>query len=195
MVVFSCKKETVKPIIPDVKVTVVDSIIYSSKDFEPHLKFNSEFSEYELIGLQNPKEFTPKELTYVVKENNFEFIKSSEFKYFTATNFDFKKTNYKIIAYRTYGENDIKVVNIQLNSYRSGMQTDALLLDSRFTFETEYYSEFKIKKDGSIAIKKLAVNGLLYNEEGDITGKKTAKDTTVEVVHYKMNVNGQFIKT
>jgi hypothetical protein len=60
--------------------------------------------------------------------------------------FNFDKVTYKVIAYTTYGENDSKIVNIQLNSYVASVQTDALLLDNRFTFETEYYRQFSIKE-------------------------------------------------
>lgn len=194
MVFFSCKKEGEKTTNTETGTTKTDSIIYSTNNFQPHLKFEEEFSEFELIGLENPEKFTVKELTYPLKENEFDFKKSADFDYFTINDFDIDKTKCKVIAFTSYGENDSKVVNVQLNSYQSGEQKDALLLDCRFTFETEYYRNFEIKKDGTVILKKMAVNGLLYNNEGDITGERAVNDTTTEVVKYKMNANGQFVK-
>jgi hypothetical protein len=45
------------------------------------------------------------------------------------------------------------------------------MLDNRFTFETEYYRQFSIKR-WNHRYKKLAINGLAYDEEGDIVGQK-----------------------
>ena len=134
-------------------------------------------------------------ISFPLKENEFNFTKSADFKYYTATTFDLDKTNCKVIAYTTYGDNDSKVLNIQLNSYQSGKQIDALLLDCRFTFETEYYTNFSIKENGTITLKKLAIESLLFNDEGDIIGKKTITDTTTVTVQYKMNAAGHFIKS
>jgi hypothetical protein len=192
---FSCKKDAEKSIDTTIKTTKTDSIIYSSNEFQPHLKFNSEFCEYQITGLDNPKEFTSKELSFPLKENEFEYNKSADFKYFTPSTFDLDKINCKVIAYTSYGENDSTVLNIQLNSYLAGVQIDALLLDCRFTFETEYYRNFSIKKSGTIIIKKLAIDSLLYNNEGDIIGKKAVNDTTTEVVQYKINTMGHFVKS
>lgn len=194
VVVFSCKKEATTPIVLEKTKPNTDSIIYSSANIKPHLKFNSEYSEYELIKLKNPQSFSQQELNYPVKEHEFEFNKSTDFQYYTTSSFNFDQVTYKVIAYTTYGENDSKIVNIQLNSYVASAQTDALLLDSRFIFETEYYRQFSIKKDGTIAIKKLAINGLEYDEEGDIVGQKKVKDTTITLMQYKMNPTGKFTK-
>ncbi|NRT15635.1 hypothetical protein HNP99_001992 [Flavobacterium sp. 28A] len=194
IVVFSCKKEGEKSTNTKTEIAKTDSIVYNTNDFQPHLKLEDEFSEFELTGLKNPEKFTAVELTYPIKENEFDFKKSADFDYFTVNDFNVDKTKCKIIAFSSYGENDSKIVNLQLNSYQSGEQKDALLLDCRFTFETEYYRNFEIKKDGTVIIKKIAVNGLLYNNEGDITGEKAVNDTTTEVVKYKMNANGQFVK-
>ena len=195
LTVCSCKKEDSKTTVtPNASSIEADSIIYNSKSFEPHLKFNSELSEYELIKLANPESFTDLELSYPIHENDFEFDKTEDFKYYTPFSFDFEGVSYKLIAYHSYGENDLKVVNIQLNSYLEGKQTDALLVDCRFTFETEYYREFTITKNGIITIEKVAIEGLNYNSDGDIVGKKTVKDTTAETVRYKMSAKGNFVK-
>jgi nucleoside recognition membrane protein YjiH len=62
--------------------------------------------------------------------------------------------SYNFSAYHSYGENDSKVANAQLNSYM-GKQVDAILLDSRFTAETEYYREFTLTKNGMIILKSI----------------------------------------
>ena len=195
LIVCSCKKEDSKTtVLPTATSTQVNTIIYSSKSFELHLNFNTELSEYELINLTNPESFTDLELSYPIRENDFEFDKTEDFKYYTPFSFDFEDVAYKLIAYHSYGENDLQVVNMQLNSYLEGKQIDALLVDCRFTFETEYYREFTIAKDGVITIKKIAIDGLNYNNDGDILGEKTVKDTTAETVRYKLSTKGIFVK-
>jgi hypothetical protein len=71
-------------------------------------------SSTNLLNLK-PTIFSQQELNYPVKENEFEFNKSTD-QYFTTSSFNFDKVTYKVIAYTTYGENDSKIVNIQLNS-------------------------------------------------------------------------------
>ncbi|WP_418262704.1 hypothetical protein [Flavobacterium faecale] len=194
LLLFSCKKEVKEKNGLDKPKKSSDSLVYSSTALQPHLKFNSEYSEYELTGLKNSSTFTSKDINFPVKENDFNYNKSNDFDYYTISNFDIDKVHYKIIAYNSYGENDSKVLNVQLNSYISDKQIDALLLDCRFTFETEYYRLFKIKNNSTIDIKKIAVDSLLYNEEGDIIGKKTVNDTTIETVQYQIKKTGHFIK-
>jgi hypothetical protein len=57
LVVFSCKKEATTPIVIE-NTTKTDSIIYSSANIKPHLKFNFEYIEYELIKLKTHNLFT-----------------------------------------------------------------------------------------------------------------------------------------
>jgi hypothetical protein len=192
---YSCKKEDNKvKVAPITASPQTDSMIYSSKSFAPHLSFNAELSEYELIELKNPNSFKEEELIYPVKENDFELNKVADLNYYTPFTFNLQNVSYAVIAYYSYGDNDIKVANIQLNSYLAGKQTDAILLDCRFTFETEYYREFTISKNGIITINKVAIDGLNYNEEGDIVGEKAVKDTTIVKSQYKLNTNGAFVK-
>ena len=195
LTVCSCKKDNGKTTVAPIKSKhQSDGVIYSTKLFEPHIQFNTELSTFELIELKNPKSFTEIELTYPVKQNEFEFNKTNDFKYYTPFTFNFEGVSYNLIAYYSYGENDSKVLNIQINSYLDGKQIDALLLDCRFTAETEYYREFTIKKEGTIVIKKVLIDGLNYNAKGDIIGQKTVKDTTSETIRYKMNTQGTFKK-
>lgn len=191
---FSCKKtsENAETII-EAEVKNQD-FIYKYTETAPYIKFNTQFSEYEIEGLENPQKFSTTELNEVIKENEFEFTKSDAFKYYVAKTFDIDKVNYKVIIYNTYGENDSKVLNIQLNSYLAGTPIDALLLDCRFTFETEYYRNFVINKDKTIDIKKIAVEKLLYNDDGDIVGVKNVNDTISLPIKYKMDPSGKFLK-
>ena len=67
-------------------------------------------------------------------------------------------------------------------------------MDCRFTFETEYYRNFTIQTDKTIAIKKIAIESLEFNDKGDIIGNKKVNDTLTEVVKYKIDPQGNFIK-
>ena len=190
---FSCKKENEKTEQTNSTPSQIKDI-YSTADTEEYLNFDKEMNEYAIVGLNDSQKFSAEEISFAVKENDFEYNKSDDFDYYTIKTFDLGEINYKVIVYNSYGENDSKVLNIQLNSYQSGIQVDALLLDCRFEFETEYYRNFVIKKDQTIEIKKIAVEKLLYNQNADIVGKKEVNDTLVDVVTYKVNPLGNFLK-
>ena len=195
LIVCSCKKEeNTNSVPPSVKSVAENTTIYSSKSLEQYIKFNTEFSEYELVNLENPQSFSTTELSFPIKENEFEYNKSKDFKFYTPFTFEKDKIEYKVIAYHSYGENDTKVLNVQLNSFYGRKTIDALLLDCRFVFETEYYRQFSIKEDGTILIKKVAVNGLNYDDNGNIIGTKAVKDTTIENLKYKLSSTGSFTK-
>ena len=93
-----------------------ENYIYKSRDISPYLKFNTKFSEFEIKGLKEPQKFSTEELNATIKENEFEFIKSDAFKYYTVTTFEINAVTYKVIIYNSYGENDSKVLNIQFLS-------------------------------------------------------------------------------
>lgn len=189
---FSCKKETESPPKKQNIESKTDSAI-TSKNFEQYLKHNAELFEYQIIGIKDSLPFSDDDIAFPLKENEYHYNKSKDFNYFEAKSFENRNNKLKIIIYNTYGENDSKVLNIQLNSYNSGNLVDALLLDCRFTFETEYFRNFKINNN-DIEIKKINVDKLLYNEDGDIIGNKPVNDTLVDVVKYKLNDKGFFIK-
>ena len=191
---FSCKKENKKTAEPTEIQKENTNILYDSKAMAPYLKFDNELIEYNIIGLKDAHKFTAEETEFPVKENDFDSEKSDAFDYYVVHSFDIEAINYKVLAYNTYGENDGKVLNVQLNSYSGGVQKDALLLDCRFTFETEYYRNFTILSDKTVAIKKIAVESLEFNDNGDIIGNKKVNDTLTEVVKYKIDPQGQFIK-
>ncbi|TDD96951.1 hypothetical protein [Flavobacterium cellulosilyticum] len=191
---FSCKKTSEKAETISTSIHAKKKEIYTSADTKSYLDFDKEFNEYKIAAVKDPQKFSTEEMAFEVKENDFNFTKSDHFDYYTIKSFDLGDTNFKVILYSTFGENDSKVANIQLNSYRSGVQVDALLLDSRFEFETEYYRNFVIKNDKTIEIKKMSVDKLLYNVKGDIIGNRKVNDTLIDVVSYKVNPKGEFLK-
>lgn len=71
---------------------------------------------------------------------------------------------------------------------------DRLLLDCRFSFETQYFRTFKIDKDKNIEIIKFSINNLEYNESGDIIGEKQNPDITKVKVDYRIDTKGYFKK-
>lgn len=189
---ISCKKENERS---DIKTEVNHSnvVTINSDSLATHFKFNDDLFEYEIIGLQDSAKFTADEISFPLKENDFDYSKSTDLDYFTAKTFDIAKNKFKIVVFNTYGDNDSKILNIQLNSYTDNKLIDAILLDSRFTFETEYYRNFKINGN-DIEIKKVSVEKLLFNEEGDIVGDKKVNDTLTDIVKYKIDSKGLFIK-
>lgn len=189
---ISCKKDT-KEAATKEENTNQATIAISSKNLDSYLKFDPELVEYDITGLDKAEKFSSTALSFPIKENDFDYAKSTDFDYFTAKSFEIAANTFKIILFNTYGENDAKILNIQLNSYNGGKLVDALLLDCRFTFETEYYRNFKI--DGNtIEIKKISVDKLDFNDNGDIIGNKKVNDTLTEVVKYQINDKGLFIK-
>lgn len=190
---YSCKKNTNEAVQKSPETTAPKVELYSSAEVKSYLNFDKEFNEYEIVEVKDPQKFSAKELAFTVKENEFDYNKSKDFDYYIIKTFDLGDVNFKVILYNSFGENDIKVVNIQLNSYRSGAMLDALLLDCRFEFETEYYRNFVIKNDRTIEIKKIEVDKLEYNKKGDIIGNRKVNDTIVTNVMYKINPQGTFI--
>jgi hypothetical protein len=191
---YSCKKGNEKEEQIDPKLNPTQVEIYSSANAKKYLYFDEEYSEYKIVAVDNPQKFATSEIGFVVKENDFDYNKSDDFDYYTIKSFELGETHFKVILYSAFGENDAKVANVQLNSYKGDVQVDALLLDCRFEFETEYYRDFVIKNDQTIAIRKIAVDKLLYSPNGDIIGKREVNDTLVDVVKYKIDPQGTFIK-
>ncbi|UEG51915.1 hypothetical protein LLH06_13185 [Mucilaginibacter daejeonensis] len=114
-------------------------------------------------------------------------------RYVNANQFHLGEVNLKVIIYTIKGENDGRVLNIQLNSYNpNGQLQDALLLDSRFTFEVEYHRDFVIQKNGSISITSYSKDHYTYNEQGDITGTLENAKTESSTVVYHLKPDGKF---
>lgn len=130
-----------------------------------------------------------------IKENEFDIKPKDENIYYEIETFKFSETNKgKLILYNTFGENDIKILNVQLNSYVNNILVDKLLLDCRFSFETQYFRTFKIDQEKNIEIIKFSINSLEYNESGDIIGEKKNADTIKVKVDYDIDAKGYFIK-
>lgn len=139
--------------------------------------------------------FISEETALPFKENDFEIKPSTKDKYYDLETFNFPNQNKcQLIIYNTFGENDSKILNIQLNSFVKDRLVDKLLLDSRFTFETEYYRNFKINPGGTIEITKFSVDKLEVNETGDIIGENENPVPKKQIVRYKINSEGKFIR-
>lgn len=202
-ILFSCNENTRKKniVLPKNKENIENSNIknnlpYSSEQVKKIYRYDKETSEYSInINEKDLLEFNQNEVGLSIKENDFDISPKANTKYFNIETFNFPNKAYcKLITYNTYGENDINIVNIQLNSYKNDKLIDQLLLDCRFTFEIEYYRTFVINKDKTIKLTKYSVNNIKINENGDIVGKKTKPEITETVLNYKIDNDGKFIK-
>lgn len=190
---YNCKDNPVKPSVE--KQNLENNLPYTSEQIKKYYRFNNDESAYILDIKDNLLNFTQNEINISIKENDFDIKPNTKSKYLNVEAFNFSNNNScKLILYNTYGENDIQVLSVQLNSYKGNLLIDQLLLDNRFTFETEYYRTFTINKDGTIKIKKYSVDNLEYNESGDIIGKKQKPEITETIVEYKIDNDGKFVK-
>ena len=151
--------------------------------------------EYNLVA---PKGFTIGKydgLIIPVKSSHFDYNIRPGSNYITVKSLVINRIPCRLIAFTSPGENDTQVLGFQLNSYDNNNHIqDALQLDSRFTFEIEYYSQFSIHGDGRIFIDRYSVERFEQNEDGDLTGEKAKPDTVVLQDYYQLNDKGQFIE-
>lgn len=169
---------------------------YTSDDVKKYYKADSDSTIY-LVNQEKVKlnKFSSELTSLLIKENDFEIKPKSTDKYAILEAVDFSnEISCKVIIYNTFGENDSKILNIQLNSYKKNKLVDQLLLDCRFTFEIQYYRTFSINKDETIDITKYSINRLEYSENGDIIGEKKNPEINKEKVIYKIDIEGKFIK-
>ncbi|GAB0156700.1 hypothetical protein CHRYSEOSP005_19670 [Chryseobacterium sp. Alg-005] len=175
-----------------------NNLPYTSDDVKPYYKLDADSTSYVVDSLYKglvSRSFDEKNLSVPLKENDFNIQLDSQYKYYILKTFTFSDSHTaQVIIYNTFGENDSKILNVQLNSYVNNHLTDQLLLDCRFTFETEYYRTFKIGTDNSIEIVKHSVDGLEFNEAGDIVGEKKEADSAKVKVNYIIDSTGKFIK-
>lgn len=201
----SCKKDSIERIEKNKqyetinKNTVEDNLPYISENIKKFYKRDGDSVNY-IVNKSNkqmiPIKFDNMDKSIIIKENEFDITTTIQNKYYEIEIFKFSKTNTgKLIIYNTFGENNSKILNVQLNSYVNNTLVDKLLLDCRFSFETEYYRTFKITKDKKIEILKFSIDGLEYNESGDIIGEKQNADTVKVKVSYSINSEGYFIKS
>lgn len=202
MILFSCIEGNGKNDAQQTKEIIQKSAVmsemfpYTDKNAGKFYTFSTEQDRYivtadekKMMNFQNNKLILP------IKENDFVIIPTIKDKYAIVETMNFSSpVSCKIIVYNTIGDNDTPILNVQLDSYHNGQLRDQLLLDSRFTFETEYYRTFVINKDKSIKINKFSVNNLEFNEAGDILGEKKIADTVKVTVDYKLTNDGYFKK-
>lgn len=173
-----------------------NNLPYTSNNLKRYYKLDSDSVTY-IINTDGLKEyfFSSDELMIDIKENDFNIQPSTKNKYFSLETFYFSNNNKcEMIIYHTLDDNDIKIQNIQLNSYTNNHLVDKLLLDCRFTFETEYYRDFRIDENKNIFITKYSIDTFEYNEDGDIISEKTNPNPIIETATYKIDSNGKFIK-
>ncbi|PJJ84428.1 hypothetical protein [Mucilaginibacter auburnensis] len=167
----------------------------TSRQFQKFYKKNPQTREYTLLVPSGYELKTCTDTGIHFKESPFGYEIKPGNRYLTADKFQLSGTDCEIIVYNVIGENDSPVLNIQLNSYnKEGQLQDALLLDSRFIFEVEYYRDFRIEETGIIKLKLHHIEHYTYNEQGDITGY--IKDPQVESssVTYQLQADRKFRK-
>ncbi len=176
--------------------TVENKLPYTSEDVKKYYKTDSDSTNYIVtVPEQKLVNFNSEEILFPIKENDFEIKSKMTDKYFSIETFNFQNDiSCKLIIYNTYGENDSKILNVQLNSYKQNKLVDQLLLDCRFTFENQYYRNFSIGRDETIELIKYSINSLEFNENGDIIGEKTTPDTNKEKFIYTIDNGGKFVK-
>nr|WP_295771678.1 carboxypeptidase-like regulatory domain-containing protein [uncultured Mucilaginibacter sp.] len=164
-------------------------------NFARFYKKNNESGDYSLL-IPEGFALTPNKNNGVqVKESPYGYEMKDDTRYITASQFHMAGVDCKIIVYKVNGENDRTVINTQLNSYdKTGKQLDALLLDSRFTFEVIYHRDFLIEQNGKITINLHSKDQYTYNEQGDITGSLNNAPVETSTVVYQLKPNGMFIK-
>ncbi|WP_228452322.1 hypothetical protein [Chryseobacterium sp. c4a] len=202
---FSCKENTQKINTTDNPVqnsksenlkTVKNKLPYTSEDIKKYYKTDLDSTNY-IVTIPDQKRinFNSEEIRFPIKENDFEINPKPTDKYSVIETFSFPNDiSCKLIIYNTYGENDSKILNVQLNSYKQNKLTDQLLLDCRFTFENQYYRTFSINKDEMIELVKYSINRLEFNENGDIIGEKETPITNKEKFLYAIDNEGKFVK-
>lgn len=175
-----------------------NNIIYSSVDVNKFFKINNETNQVELIkNSLVPEKFIAKNIEVNIKENDFEVKPEIDINYYKIKSLKLNdKIIFDIIMYEIIGDNNTNIINIQLNSYDFFRNPiDKILLDCRLTFESEYHREFKLFKNNTIVIKKIAKDWLLYNESGDIIGESDKPKITSQEVKYIVDEKGKFIKS
>jgi len=182
-IIINCKEQNTKEV--DIKLKVENTtnnpvmteskLPYSSDEVKKYYKCDLGASNCSVVAIPDHKlmSFTPEELSLPIKENDFEITPAIENKYLEIEKFTFQNNiSGSLIIYNTNGDNNSKILNVQLKSYKNGQLSDQLLLDSRFTFEVGYYRTFMIRKDEKIEIVKHSVNSLRLMKKGILSERK-----------------------
>ncbi|WP_414092239.1 hypothetical protein [Escherichia albertii] len=138
--------------------------------------------------------FNQQEITIPVKGENFlsPWI-AKDARYYELGQFEDKDNVFKLIMYKTIGESDTPLFNVQLNSYdRKGILLDALLLSSFFSYEDIIrFSHFKINPDYTIVIDNYVIYPYEYGEYGTMPNKKNPAPEVYLQEQYKI-IMGRF---
>lgn len=167
------------------------NIFFTEKDILPF--YYKEWSSYFLKDSIRTQiiPFTEKQQKFPLKGEKYFYTMDSD-GFYKVSKWDIKDFSFELILYNIFGENDRQNLVTQINSYRGQELIDALILDMRLDFEIRVYSDFQIKND-SIFIKRYEINNTLYNDNGDIIGKKE-NDTLITKEVYLIYKDGKFIK-
>jgi len=135
--------------------------------------------------------FTTKEKQLMPQGYLFEKeIKLERKNYYLVKQWQHKGKLLKLILYNKLGDNDSFMLLAQLNMYDTkGKLLDAVVLDLRYVFEVSFSSTFKINGE-DIYVKDTAVDGILFNDDGDIIGSKKKPDIDIIERKYRIKERG-----
>lgn len=173
-----------------------NNLPYTSEDTKKYYALDSDsLSCLVTVPREKLVHFNSENILFPIKENDFDIKPKITDKYFVAETFNFSNgISCKVLLYNVFGENDSRILNIQLNSYKQNVLIDQLLIDCRFMFENQYYRYFSINKDATIQLIKYSVKSLEFNENGDIIGEKNKPDIDKEKILYVIDKEGKFVK-
>lgn len=122
---YSCKKGEAKQkefnneIITDSTDIMKNNLPYTSDSVKRYYKLDADSISHIVNPLHKElvsADFDEKNKAIPIKENDFEIESNSKYKYYVLETFKFSDTNTaKLIIYNTFGENDSKILNTQLN--------------------------------------------------------------------------------
>lgn len=147
-------------------ITSKDASDYYTEDPDPT---TFEFYIYPKLQL-NTENFNEQEVSIPIKGEYFSFkTVNTKIRYLNITSFNKDNYCYKLIIYNRFGEGDAFYLNIQLNSYAlDGSLIDALLLDSRYSFEgIKAFRDFSIMANGTINISYKNIQLYGVNKSGE----------------------------
>lgn len=179
IVVISCSKSIMK--------TNINSLPFSSDSLKKFYYYDNETSSYKIkTQLLQKNEFTNIDKSIIPK--NFENYFTNNKFYYPVLKFSKNSYQYIGILYEGYVDSEYNCLFFQLNSYDGkGKFIDALLLDNKFTFEVTYWNDFKIQKDGNIAITEYSENNLLIDDSGNIIDIIEQPKIDSTILKYKIN--------
>jgi hypothetical protein len=197
LLIFTFCKNNEKTTINDSKTNQMNNLPYTTDNSSKYYKSETDSLTF-LLDIKDKQKLyfntINKKVEILENDNNLEIEESLYYYVIEEFYFSFNQY-YKLIIYKSFIDNQIEVLNIQLNNYYNKELVQQILLDSRFTFENEYFRNFYIDKNMNIEITKYEISNLEFNEVGDIVGELEKPDTLKTIVKYKLDKDGKFKKT